>query len=73
MMELDLLQKKRSVLVYIFAIKRVVSFAKMSEEILVIIFRFKQYWTERHASERAEMVKQSKLYWDNQTRYAIGF
>lgn len=35
--------------------------------------RFKQYWKERHASERAETVKQSKLYWDNQTRYAIGF
>ncbi|KAH0712579.1 probable E3 ubiquitin-protein ligase BAH1-like 1 [Solanum tuberosum] len=35
--------------------------------------RFKQYWKERHASERAEMVKQSKIYWDNQTRYAVGF
>ncbi|PHT34399.1 putative E3 ubiquitin-protein ligase BAH1-like 1 [Capsicum baccatum] len=35
--------------------------------------RFKQYWKERHASERAEMVKQSRLYWDNQTRYAVGY
>ncbi|CAN4117982.1 unnamed protein product [Withania somnifera] len=35
--------------------------------------RFKQYWKERQASERAEMVKQSKLYWDSQTRYAVGY
>ncbi|KAK4375053.1 hypothetical protein RND71_005730 [Anisodus tanguticus] len=45
----------------------------MLELDLLLKKRFKQYWKERHASERAEMVKQSKLYWDNQTRYAIGY
>ncbi|GMY14375.1 probable E3 ubiquitin-protein ligase BAH1-like isoform X1 [Fagus crenata] len=34
--------------------------------------RCKDYWKERLAAERAEMVKQSKHYWDSQAKYAIG-
>ncbi|CAA0843010.1 Probable E3 ubiquitin-protein ligase BAH1-like [Striga hermonthica] len=33
----------------------------------------KEYWKERLVAERAEMVKQSKIYWDLQTKYMIGY
>ncbi|XP_011077760.1 probable E3 ubiquitin-protein ligase BAH1-like isoform X1 [Sesamum indicum] len=32
-----------------------------------------QYWKERLAAERAETVKQSKIYWALQTKYMVGF
>lgn len=35
--------------------------------------RCKEYWKERLNAERAEMVKQSKDYWDLQTKYVIGY
>ncbi|PSS15831.1 E3 ubiquitin-protein ligase BAH1-like [Actinidia chinensis var. chinensis] len=35
--------------------------------------RCKEYWKERHVAERSEMVKQSKEYWDSQTRYMVGY
>ncbi|KAL7092349.1 hypothetical protein ACP275_12G160700 [Erythranthe tilingii] len=33
----------------------------------------KEYWKERMAAERAEMVKQSKIYWEQQTKYMVGY
>ncbi|KAK6152224.1 hypothetical protein DH2020_014859 [Rehmannia glutinosa] len=33
----------------------------------------KEYWKERLLAERAEMVKQSKIYWELQTKYMIGY
>ncbi|OIT08073.1 PREDICTED: probable E3 ubiquitin-protein ligase BAH1-like [Nicotiana attenuata] len=45
----------------------------MMELDLLLKKRYKQYWKERHASERAESVKQSRQYWDLQTRYVIGY
>ncbi|GFP89903.1 probable E3 ubiquitin-protein ligase bah1-like [Phtheirospermum japonicum] len=33
----------------------------------------KEYWKERMVTERAEMVKQSKIYWELQTKYMIGY
>ncbi|XP_068635629.1 probable E3 ubiquitin-protein ligase BAH1-like isoform X1 [Aristolochia californica] len=35
--------------------------------------RCKDYWKERLQSERAEMVKQSKEYWESQTKIMIGY
>ncbi|XAR69836.1 Ubiquitin--protein ligase [Bertholletia excelsa] len=35
--------------------------------------RCKEYWKERMAEERAQMVKQSKEFWDQQTKYMIGY
>ncbi|THG16752.1 probable E3 ubiquitin-protein ligase BAH1-like [Camellia sinensis] len=35
--------------------------------------RCKEYWKERLVAERAEMVKQSKEYWDLQTKFMIGY
>ncbi|KAF6169887.1 hypothetical protein GIB67_034279 [Kingdonia uniflora] len=34
--------------------------------------RCKDYWRERMLAERAEMVRQSKEYWDLQTKYVLG-
>ncbi|KAH7512296.1 hypothetical protein FEM48_Zijuj12G0075600 [Ziziphus jujuba var. spinosa] len=33
----------------------------------------KDYWNERLASERAEVLKQTKEFWDLQTKYVIGY
>lgn len=33
----------------------------------------KEYWKERLVAERADMVKQSKNYWETQTKYMIGY
>ncbi|KAL3830168.1 hypothetical protein ACJIZ3_018970 [Penstemon smallii] len=33
----------------------------------------RQYWKERLVADRAELVKQSKIYWDLQTKYMIGY
>lgn len=35
--------------------------------------RCKDYWKERLKEEQAEIVKQSKQYWDCQTRITLGF
>ncbi|XP_020681457.1 probable E3 ubiquitin-protein ligase BAH1-like 1 [Dendrobium catenatum] len=35
--------------------------------------RCKEYWKERLREERAEMVKQAKLYWERQTITALGY
>lgn len=35
--------------------------------------RCKEYWKERLNAERAEMVKQSKQYWESQTRITLGY
>lgn len=45
----------------------------MLELDLLVKRRFKEYWKERLIAERAEMVKQSKEYWDLQTIYAVGY
>ncbi|PKI32801.1 hypothetical protein CRG98_046794 [Punica granatum] len=45
----------------------------MLELDLLLKNRCKQYWKERMIAERAEMVKQSREYWDLQTKYMIGY
>ncbi|CAK9159424.1 unnamed protein product [Ilex paraguariensis] len=35
--------------------------------------RCKEYWRERQLADRAEMVKQTKEFWDLQTKYMIGY
>ncbi|KAJ7971368.1 putative E3 ubiquitin-protein ligase BAH1-like protein [Quillaja saponaria] len=40
---------------------------------LMLKRRYKKYWKERRAAERAEILKQSKEFWDSQTKYAIGY
>ncbi|XP_021282460.1 probable E3 ubiquitin-protein ligase BAH1-like [Herrania umbratica] len=45
----------------------------MLELDLLIKRRHKDYWKERLIAERAEMVKQSKEYWELQTKYVIGY
>ncbi|KAJ4834098.1 hypothetical protein Tsubulata_027194 [Turnera subulata] len=35
--------------------------------------RCKEHWKERMAFERAELVKQTKKFWDLQTKYAVGY
>ncbi|XP_057981892.1 probable E3 ubiquitin-protein ligase BAH1-like isoform X2 [Malania oleifera] len=45
----------------------------MLELDLLVKKRCKGYWKERQVAERAEMAKQSKEYWDLQTKYAIGY
>uniref|UniRef100_A0A7N0UWP6 RING-type E3 ubiquitin transferase n=2 Tax=Kalanchoe fedtschenkoi TaxID=63787 RepID=A0A7N0UWP6_KALFE len=35
--------------------------------------RHRKYWKERQADERSEMTKQSKDYWELQTKYVIGY
>ncbi|KAF8398018.1 hypothetical protein HHK36_016944 [Tetracentron sinense] len=46
---------------------------RMMELDLLLKNRCKEYWKERMMAERAEMVKQSKQYWDSQTKYGIVF
>lgn len=45
----------------------------MIELDLLVKKRCKEYWKERAVAERIEMVKQSKFYWDTQTKYIIGY
>ncbi|XP_050226620.1 probable E3 ubiquitin-protein ligase BAH1-like [Mercurialis annua] len=45
----------------------------MLELDLLLKSRCKEYWKERMVAERAEIVKQTKEYWDQQTKYAIGY
>ncbi|KAI3869674.1 hypothetical protein MKX03_011871 [Papaver bracteatum] len=45
----------------------------MIELDLLLKNRRKDYWKERMLEERSEMVKQSKEYWDSQTKYVIGY
>ncbi|XP_027176701.1 probable E3 ubiquitin-protein ligase BAH1-like isoform X1 [Coffea eugenioides] len=45
----------------------------MLELDLLLKKRCKEHWKERLSAERAEMVKQSKDYWDMQTKFMVGF
>ncbi|KAL3825660.1 hypothetical protein ACJIZ3_021689 [Penstemon smallii] len=45
----------------------------MMELDLLVKKRCREYWKERLVDERAEMVKQSKVYWENQTKYMVGY
>ncbi|KAI4310638.1 hypothetical protein MLD38_035602 [Melastoma candidum] len=45
----------------------------LSELDLLLKKKCKEYWKERMVAERAEMVKQSKVYWSLQAKYAIGY
>ncbi|KAB5519585.1 hypothetical protein DKX38_023904 [Salix brachista] len=45
----------------------------MLELDLLVKRRCKEYWKERMVAQRAEMVKQTREYWDLQTKYAIGY
>lgn len=45
----------------------------MIELDLLLKKRCKEYWKDRLATERAEVVKQSRVYWDLQTKYMIGY
>lgn len=40
---------------------------------LLLKKRCKEYWEERSGAERDEMLKQSKEYWDRQTKHMIGY
>ncbi|KAG8373998.1 hypothetical protein BUALT_Bualt11G0085200 [Buddleja alternifolia] len=54
--------------------ERVYSNAVHMMELDMLLKKYcKEYWKERLVSERAEMVKQSKIYWDMQTKYMIGY
>ncbi|KAL0775257.1 hypothetical protein Bca101_040409 [Brassica carinata] len=45
----------------------------MIELHLLLKIRSKEYWKERMMGERSEMVKQSKMFWNEQTMQMIGF
>ncbi|KAM7264412.1 hypothetical protein ACFE04_002095 [Oxalis oulophora] len=45
----------------------------MHELDLLLKRECKDYWKERLTAEHAEMVKQSKEYWDMQTKFVIGY
>ncbi|XP_019187932.1 PREDICTED: probable E3 ubiquitin-protein ligase BAH1-like [Ipomoea nil] len=45
----------------------------MMELDLLLKKRFQKLWKERLVSDRAEALKQSRLFWELQTRYAVGF
>ncbi|EOA29277.1 hypothetical protein CARUB_v10025552mg [Capsella rubella] len=45
----------------------------MMELHLLLKIRSKEYWKERMVSERSEMVKQSKMFWNEQTKHMIGY
>ncbi|XP_010555845.1 PREDICTED: probable E3 ubiquitin-protein ligase BAH1-like [Tarenaya hassleriana] len=45
----------------------------MVELHLLLKIRCKEYWKERTVAERSEMVKQSKTFWNEQTKYMIGY
>ncbi|XP_058204344.1 probable E3 ubiquitin-protein ligase BAH1-like isoform X2 [Rhododendron vialii] len=46
---------------------------QMIELDLLLKKRCKDYWKERLVDERAEMVKQSKFYWEIQAKYMFGY
>lgn len=52
---------------------------KRVTEIMTLAFFFlklsrcKDYWKERMAAERVEVLKQTKEFWDLQTKYMIGY
>lgn len=80
MMELDLLLKKEWVknFYHLYLFSFIVCFPffwlKISTNIEFFrLCRCKDYWKQRLADERAEMVKQSKIYWETQTKYMIGY
>ncbi|ONH95737.1 hypothetical protein PRUPE_7G088600 [Prunus persica] len=43
----------------------------MLELDLLLKIRCKDYWKERYTAERAEILKQSKEFWDLQAKYAV--
>lgn len=45
----------------------------MAELDLLLKNRSKDNWRERLHAERTESIKQSKMYWDTQTKYVLGF
>ncbi|KAF8093078.1 hypothetical protein N665_0392s0046 [Sinapis alba] len=45
----------------------------MIELHLLLKIRCKEYWKERIMGERTEMVKQSKMFWNEQTIHMIGY
>ncbi|KAJ8617033.1 hypothetical protein MRB53_013219 [Persea americana] len=45
----------------------------MAELDLLLKSRCKEYWKERLNAERAEMVRQSKQYWESRTRITLGY
>ncbi|XP_042012503.1 probable E3 ubiquitin-protein ligase BAH1-like [Salvia splendens] len=45
----------------------------MMELDLLLKKECKEYWKERLVTERADMVKQTKVYWETQTEYMIGY
>ncbi|CAN7007416.1 unnamed protein product [Brassica rapa subsp. trilocularis] len=45
----------------------------MIELHLLLKIRCKEYWKERAMGERSEMVKQSKMFWNEQTIHMIGY
>ncbi|CAH8362899.1 unnamed protein product [Eruca vesicaria subsp. sativa] len=45
----------------------------MIELHLLLKIRCKEYWKERIMAERSEMVKQSKMFWNEQTIQMIGY
>ncbi|KAG7574145.1 Zinc finger RING-type [Arabidopsis suecica] len=45
----------------------------MIELHLLLKIRSKEYWKERMIGERSEMVKQSKMFWNEQTKHMIGY
>ncbi|XP_010518927.1 PREDICTED: probable E3 ubiquitin-protein ligase BAH1-like [Tarenaya hassleriana] len=46
---------------------------RMAELHLLLKTRCKEYWKERMIAERSEMVKQSKIFWNQQTKHMIGY
>ncbi|XP_073156655.1 probable E3 ubiquitin-protein ligase BAH1-like isoform X2 [Henckelia pumila] len=45
----------------------------MIELSLLLKKQCKEYWKERAAEERAEISRQTKMYWDMQSKYMIGY
>lgn len=45
----------------------------MLELDLLLKGRCKEYWKERMIAERTQILRQSKMFWDMQTKYAIGY
>ncbi|KAL1541459.1 RING-type E3 ubiquitin transferase [Salvia divinorum] len=45
----------------------------MMELDLLLKKECKEYWKERLVTERADTVKQTKVYWETQTEYMIGY
>lgn len=45
----------------------------LAELDLLLKNRCKEYWKERLNAERAEVLKQSKQYWDSQTKFVLGY